>query len=253
MCLFSVVYQTIPDCPVFVLANREEDPTRPTAPPRLVREPSGTTWLGGIDLRAGGTWLGVNDCGLLVAITNRPRRALAAETRSRGLLCRDLLGCATVEAALDEIEAQRCRHRFAGFNVALVTKDRAVIVESGDDSRIVPLAPGIHTVTNGAPNDPGDPRLQRAQRELKAVVQRESETAALVRQAERICALDGRDGPPICLESPNRCTVCSTVLALSDDPALSYYRFAPGPPSRTPYHDHSILLQGLLTDGASNR
>ena len=45
----------------------------------------------GIDRQAGGTWLGVNQFGLLVVVTNRPKALAPLEPRSRGLLCRDLL------------------------------------------------------------------------------------------------------------------------------------------------------------------
>jgi len=73
MCVFSVVYRVFPDCPIFVLTNRDESTARPTLSPRRfdATTPHGAHWFGGADQRAGGTWLGVNEHGLLAAVTNR--------------------------------------------------------------------------------------------------------------------------------------------------------------------------------------
>jgi uncharacterized protein with NRDE domain len=78
--------------PVIVAANRDEHYDRPSAPPTLwSTEPE---IFAGKDLRAGGTWLGVNEHGLLVGILNRRANSEPnplPHSRSRGLLCLDLL------------------------------------------------------------------------------------------------------------------------------------------------------------------
>ena len=71
MCLLALYYQTIPGAPLAVAANREEFFDRPFLPPRVLG--SRCRYLAGVDQRAGGTWLGVNQHGLLVAVTNRPK------------------------------------------------------------------------------------------------------------------------------------------------------------------------------------
>jgi uncharacterized protein with NRDE domain len=91
MCLFSAVYRAVPERELLILANREESRRRPTAPPGQ-RLDHGTAWFGGLDLLAGGTWLGINEHGLVVAVTNRHKLNTEGGIRSRGLLCRDLLG-----------------------------------------------------------------------------------------------------------------------------------------------------------------
>src|SRR3954447_20357315 len=89
MCLLALFYRAVGDAPVVVGANREEFYARGGLPPRLLGGRPAV--LAGLDPAAGGTWLGVNEHGLLVALTNRPKSAVPPRPRSRGLLVRDLL------------------------------------------------------------------------------------------------------------------------------------------------------------------
>ena len=56
MCVFSVAYRVFPDCPIFVLTNRDESTARPTISPRSFEPltPNGDRWFGGADQKAGG-------------------------------------------------------------------------------------------------------------------------------------------------------------------------------------------------------
>ena len=70
-------------------ANRDESLARPSMPPHvIVRQPR---IVAGRDSRAGGTWLGVNEHGVLVAVTNRRKTNVPMPARSRGLLTREAL------------------------------------------------------------------------------------------------------------------------------------------------------------------
>ncbi len=71
MCLLAVVSRLHPDTPLVVAANRDEWLTRPAVPMTVLRagEPR---ILGGRDQQAGGTWLAVNDAGLVAGLTNKP-------------------------------------------------------------------------------------------------------------------------------------------------------------------------------------
>src|SRR5262249_10269236 len=63
MCLLAIFYRTLPDAPLLVAANREEFFDRPFLPPHVQgRE---VKFLAGLDVRARGTWLGVNERGLV--------------------------------------------------------------------------------------------------------------------------------------------------------------------------------------------
>src|SRR5260370_1069870 len=66
MCLVVLFFRVAEDAPVIVGANREEDYARPGEPPQLLAGPCRIA--AGLDPRGGGTWLGVNEHGGLVAV-----------------------------------------------------------------------------------------------------------------------------------------------------------------------------------------
>ncbi len=92
MCVLAVFIDLWPGRPLVVAANRDEYLERPSAPPQEL-EPG---IVGGRDLRAGGTWLGANRHGLLVALTNRRAPSRTPESYSRGLLALEALRCRSV-------------------------------------------------------------------------------------------------------------------------------------------------------------
>lgn len=247
MCLLGIEFRTLPGEPLVLLANREEAYARPTAGPHVEAAGQGApAWIGGTDLLAGGTWLGINSHGLLAAVTNRPRRDVPAAPRSRGLLCRSLLAFATPEAASRAAAEQLQQLPYAGCNLLLATRTSAIVIEFADELRVQALTPGLHLLTNGALNDPDDGRIARVRAELER--SSPNNVRDWIESARRICALPG-DGarPPICLMGEDRGTVSSTVLALGQSLPEVQYWYAPGPPLRTTYVDHSPQLRELVS------
>src|SRR5688500_7573455 len=126
MCLLALFFRAVPDAAVVVGANREEAYARQGPPPRVL---DGTVRaVAGLDPVAGGTWLGVNGHGVLAAVTNRPRSVVPDRPRSRGLLVRDLLGCASARAAADQAARELDGGQYAGCNVLCVDADAAYVL-----------------------------------------------------------------------------------------------------------------------------
>src|SRR5688572_33416731 len=107
MCLLAVQYKCVPDAPILVAANREEAYDRPTLVPSI--QPGKPRVLSGVDAKAGGTWLGVNQNGLFVGAANRPRLFAPSSPKSRGLLCRDLLRANSARHAVDIARSEERR------------------------------------------------------------------------------------------------------------------------------------------------
>ena len=90
MCLVLLALNSHSEYSLVLAANRDEFYDRPTAPagfwtddPRI---------LGGRDLKAGGTWLGIDRQGRIAAVTNyRQGQREAAAPRSRGHLVSEFL------------------------------------------------------------------------------------------------------------------------------------------------------------------
>src|SRR5262245_20966919 len=87
MCTLILGRDVVRPGTVVLGANRDENPRRPSDPPRVLREQPRV--IGGRDRLAGGTWLAIRERHAVVALLNRrdpePPPAFA-DHRSRGLL-----------------------------------------------------------------------------------------------------------------------------------------------------------------------
>lgn len=252
MCLLALHYRTLAEAPVLAAANREEYFDRPSLPPQWVQPQASSSQraLCGLDARAGGTWLGVNAHGLLVAVTNRDKSRLPQAPRSRGKLCLELLACRTAaeaaRLALDELAT----NRYAGTNYACLDARDGIVIHGGDRLEEIALEPGLHLLANRDLNDPRDARLQLARELFQA--EPIASIAEFLPAAKRVCGHyipEGRLGDPqrpsIVLRAPDRGTVSSSLIALTEIREQGVYEYAPGPPDTAGYDDYSELLRGM--------
>ena len=106
MCLLAVGFRCVPELPLVVAANRDERYARPTIPAALLDgEPR---MIAGRDEEAGGTWLAVNEWGVVAGLTNQPAvGGRDMSKRSRGelpfLLARHDRAAAAAEAFVAEV------------------------------------------------------------------------------------------------------------------------------------------------------
>src|ERR1700733_14914338 len=166
MCLLAVFFRVLSEAPILLAANREESLSRPTAPPE--RRAGTPQMICGLDLVAGGTWLGVNQHGLVVAVTNRPFPKPAGTPPSRGILCRELLSLPTANAAAQECARQLATGGYAGANFVCLDSTSDYVVSNPGEVVTTVLAPGLHVLTNGQLDDEADPRIALARRLLTA-------------------------------------------------------------------------------------
>jgi hypothetical protein len=239
MCLVALFYRAVEDAPVIVGANREEFYARGGEPPQLFD--GEVRLVGGRDPVAGGTWLGVNEFGVLVAVTNRRRSEKPKELRSRGLLLRDMLHCATAAAASDLAQQELGRDRYDGCNFLVADVHSAAVLHGGDWLRVRTLPPGLHVLANGDVNDASDRRVRHV---LDWLGGRSYGCADhCVSALREVCGQTG--DPPVCFRLEQRGTVSSSILVLRPALAHGTYLHAQGPPDRTPYIDHSPLFRKL--------
>ncbi|MCU5787270.1 NRDE family protein [Alloalcanivorax marinus] len=160
MCI--VLFDWRPDTarPLAVAANRDEFHARPAEPAR---------WRGpvfhGLDLTAGGTWLGVHRDGRFAVITNfrEPLTERGAGERSRGLLPQAFLqGDQGPEAFCRALRAEQTH--YAGFNL-LVGDHQSLWYLSNRGAPPQPVAPGLHGLSNGLLDDPW-PKVERGKARL---------------------------------------------------------------------------------------
>jgi uncharacterized protein with NRDE domain len=158
MCTLALYFKVFSGYSMVAAANRDEHYDRPAAPPSML----GTSprILAGKDLRAGGTWLGVNEHGLLVGILNRRQKpgSIAQDAyRSRGLLCLEFLGLRDA-IAVHELVPTLTTTPHQPFTVVCADKNNACIVYNTDEGvEIMTLESGLHVFGNSyeasAPSD----------------------------------------------------------------------------------------------------
>lgn len=102
--------------------NRDEERTRPPAEPPLVRRFGSRRVVMPVDSPSGGTWLAVNDAGLIGALLNGNPAARTQNfpRRSRGEIIPALIDCDTPAAALEAAEQKLSYTDFAPFRLVLV-------------------------------------------------------------------------------------------------------------------------------------
>lgn len=133
MCTLTVV--PLPGDHLRLAFNRDERPTRPPAYPPAVWAFGDRRAVLPIDPQSGGTWLGVNDAGLALAVlnVNPPEKWSRQSPRSRGTIIPALLGRASPADALAELDRTFDYHDFAPFRLAVV--GRGVVAEVRWDGR----------------------------------------------------------------------------------------------------------------------
>lgn len=247
MCMMALLYKTARNTPILVAANREERFDRPTQAPKI--QPGTPRVVCGIDRKAGGTWLGVNQYGLFAAVTNRRKTLIPKEPRSRGLLCRRLLDFRTASEAAKHAAIELATGAYAGANYVCADAEYAAVVYGGNRIEIVELPPGLHLITNGNLNDPHDQRHEYMQRMLTLHTLDSAVTflAVASRALSRKPDDTGRRG--VIIAGNEYGTVSSTLLSLPVKLQKSVYQYAPGPPCDHSYDDLSALLRQVLSTG----
>src|SRR5262245_32087434 len=144
MCLLALLFRVVEDAPIVAAGNREEAYARGGEPPQVFE--GACRFVAGRDPVAGGTWFGVNQHGVLVAVTNRPKTHSPHQPRSRGLLARELLGCPTAAEASDRAARELGLNHYAGCNVLCADAERAIVLHAGDWLRVRPLPPGLYVL-----------------------------------------------------------------------------------------------------------
>lgn len=251
MCLMAILYKEAQDSPVLLAANREEAFDRPTVPPKI--QSGMPRVICGVDQQAGGTWLGVNQYGMVATVANRRKRMLPPEPRSRGLLCRELLNFRTAREAAAYAAEQLTTGQYAGANYVVLDRDFGAVIYGGDQVAIIPLTPGLHTLGSGPLNDPLDERQQFLRRTL--TLQKLDSSVTFLAVASRAFTRKpdsyGRRG--VVLTGSEFGTVSSSLISMPARIQQAIFQHAPGPPADTPYDDLSALLRQVLSTERSRR
>jgi hypothetical protein len=252
MCSLVIDLRPDADWPVVLAANRDEMLDRAWDPPGR-HWPDRPNVVAGRDRLAGGTWLGLNDEGVVAGILNRvdslgPKPGF----RSRGELVLEALDhadAAAAAAALGSLDPRAYR----SFNLVIAdNRDAFWLRNRGDEAgagrvETIRLPPGLSMLTAHDLNDPASgrirghlPRFAAASRPDVAAPGDGGWTAWETLLASR----DGAspfDAMAVVTESGFG-TVCSALIALpaAGAAARPIWRFAAGLPGRAAFNRVAI-------------
>lgn len=245
MCTVVIHFNPDAPWPILIGANRDEMSGRPWRSP-------GRHWddhphvIAGIDEEAGGTWMGINDDGLVAAILNR-RGSLGPQTgkRSRGELPLEALSHAEAKEAAEAL-AHLDGRAYRSFNLVIADASAAFWLRStGETAEIEAdiIAPGTSLITAHDLNDISSPRIGAYLPKFRAAelpnADRDAWDDWTVLLGDRASA--GADGERTGMtvgDGTGFGTVSSSLVALPGPDRFGEkpkWRFAPGAPDTTDY------------------
>lgn len=241
----SVILLRRPDhpWPLLLAANRDEMAGRPWSPPGR-HWPDRADVVAGRDDLAGGSWLGINDSGVVAAILNRfGTLGPAIGKRSRGELVLEALDHADAVDAADALSALN-PDAWRPFNMVIAdNRDAYWLRHSGTPGtgvEVHPIPEGLSMLTAFDLDDAAaDPRIQAARPRFAAAAPPDPDSGdwggwqAIL--AERSAGTDG-----VTFQRADGFGTRSSALIALPAPTIAQtappvWLFAAGPPDQVPF------------------
>lgn len=147
MCTLTLLNKLVDSYPIVALHSRyvkrgsEELPPRRTELRRHIYSP--------LDVASGGTWIGMNDAGLLTAVTDQVTAWVPNPERSRGLLVFDVLeGFSDTASAKDYLSRPETRRGYRRGNFVILDQESAWHVVWDRGIVVREIEAGAYALTN---------------------------------------------------------------------------------------------------------
>ena len=169
MCLIFISLKDHANYKLIIAANRDEFYDRKTAPADYWKDYPEI--LGGRDLAAGGTWLGITKSGRISMITNyRDPKNIDPKAPSRGQLVTDyLLSRVSPDLYLRSLEPNA--KKYNGFNLITGTTDELWYFSNYREG-ITQLEPGLYGLSNHLMETPW-PKVTEGKKRMSAALKKQ--------------------------------------------------------------------------------
>lgn len=257
MCTVVILRRPDHRWPLLLAANRDEMLDRPWRPPAR-HWPDRPAVTAGLDELAGGSWLGLNDHGMVAGILNRMGSlGPAPGQRTRGELVLEALDHADAVAAARALSALDPT-AYRPFNMVVAdNRDAYWLCNRGatgpngapnDRIEIVELPPGVSMVTAHDLNDTESERIRVHLPRFEAAPEPEPEIGQwqaweAILASRRGGADRGREGALAIVTDQGFGTVSGSLIALpaiGADDVQPIWRFSTGVPGETPFVDIAL-------------
>lgn len=228
MCLILLAWQSHPQYPLLVAANRDEFHARPTAPAHFWTDYPHI--LAGRDLQEGGTWLGISTTRRFAALTNVRDPHTIKGALSRGLLVRDFLDSKQSPEQFHQQLQQHLQlqpHAYSPFNLLMSEGNK--LFYTNHRGNLQEMSPGIYALSNAGIDTPwpkavkGKQALADALEQPLALLQNHDKIFGVLADKTIACDHELPDtGVGLSLErmlsarfivSPDYGTRCSTIVS----------------------------------------
>ena len=163
MCTLVIFRRPRHRWPVLIGANRDEMVDRPSKPPGR-HWPDRPEVIAGLDMLAGGSWLGINDWGVAAAVLNRHGSlGPSPNRRSRGELVLEALDHADATAAAEAL-SDLDPEAYRTFNLIVADESHGFWLRhaGGPGIELSPLKDGLSMIAAGDLDDLAIRRLELA-------------------------------------------------------------------------------------------
>jgi hypothetical protein len=163
MCTLVILRRPDHRWPVLVGANRDEMIDRPSKPPGR-HWPDRPEVIAGLDILAGGSWLGINDWGVVAAVLNRHGSlGPSPDRRSRGELVLEALDHADATSAAEAL-SYLDPEAYRTFNLIVADESHGFWLRhaGGPLIELMPLKDGLSMIAAGDLDDLAARRLELA-------------------------------------------------------------------------------------------
>jgi len=250
MCTVILFYHIFPDYPIVLAGNRDEFLVRDSLAPHLWEVENSNQAVkifAGKDLKANGTWFGINQHGLVAGLTNRYTGTRDPLKASRGRLVLDCLAQDSPDKAQKVLKFSDTA-LYNPFNLFCLSRKSGFFLVNYPQPRLLPIQKGIHILTNQGIEETQDPKKRWLYHQLQAFPNPPDNALTLPSLFSALLAShgEGTEPPPICIHLEGYGTVSSFLLLLGSQREKNKYLFCNGPPCSNPYEDLTPLLRKLL-------
>ena len=241
MCTLILLRRPQHHWPLLLAGNRDEMPDRPWASPaRHWSDRPGT--VAGLDRLAGGSWMGLNDQGVVCVVMNRVGTlGPDPQKRSRGELVLEVLEHAEAKAAaraLSDLEPRSYRR----FNLLIGDPRHCFwLRHDGLNIETTPVPPGLHMLTSMELDDEADPRIRRYLPLFRAAATPDPDREQWggwpgLLSSSRYTPGEARSAAMCFRLDTGLCTLSSSLIAIPGPSRAGVppvWMHTPGPPDRT--------------------
>jgi len=244
MCTVILFYKIVPDFPIVIAANRDEFINRSSLSPHLwpsSRQEPAKEIFAGKDQKAGGTWLGINNHGVVAGLTNYYTGKRDPLKASRGDIVLKCLTADNPSVVKRELTPQETG-QYNPFNLFCLSPEEGFLYTNYPSPRSLTMDKGIHVLTNGDMDNHEDPKKNWIMQKLTALTADviPAKPKPLMTLFSPILTAHGHEGQSeICIHLQGYGTVSSCMIFIHHHWQESRYFYCQGPPCKNRYQDLS--------------